>query len=29
MKLTLHVILTADDGQEETHEIATLEQEGV
>src|SRR3954465_13576643 len=27
MKLTLHVILTADDRHEETHEIATLERE--
>jgi len=29
MKLTLQVILTADDGQEATCEIATLEREGV
>jgi hypothetical protein len=29
MELTLHVILTADDGQEVTHEIVTLEREDV
>ena len=29
MRLTLQVILTADDGQEETHAIASIEREGV
>lgn len=29
MKLTFHVIVTADDGHEENHEITSIEREGV